>query len=149
MIYLNGDDDCEKCADQARMKEITEKIEEQNKKVSCSLCSTKIGDGNRIVSDEEMKTLSEIMESEGFKSLYQTIAKFSKQLNETILSSEAFMTKMLELYQDLKKMDMLKDNGKVVGKLRDMMNYAQMVEVDAKIMQTTIEMILGKVHGNG
>lgn len=149
MIYLNDDDDCERCADQEHMKEITQNIEEQHKKTSCSLCSTKIGDGNKIASKEEMKTLSEIMESEGFKAMYVTIAKFSKQLNETILSSEAFMTKIFELYQDLKKMDMLKDNGKVVSKLRDMMNYAQMVEVDAKVMQTTIEMILSKVHGHG
>jgi hypothetical protein len=136
-------EDCESCAEKARMSEIIE-----NQK-SCSL-PTKMGesDRNKVVSGEYTKTLLKEDEKEEFRIWYQTIAGWSKQLREALLSSDSYIAKMLEMHKDLKHLDMKKDNGQVVSRLRDMENLAHMAKADAELILKTLEMIEGKVHGN-
>lgn len=143
-------EDCEKCAEEARMQEIAQSLEKE-KKTSCALCSDKLieSDRNKVVSGEYTKSLLKEDDREGFKVWYETIARFSQQLRDSLLSSESFIARMTAIHKELKHFDMKKDNGQVVSKIQDMENLAKMAKVDMELIIRTLELIEGKIHGNG
>jgi hypothetical protein len=142
-------EECERCAEQKRMEEITQSLEKEKK--SCALCNGKIepDDRNKVVSGEYTKSLLKEDDREEFKVWYETIARFSQQLREALLSSESFISRMIAIHKELKHFDMVKDNGEVVSKLQDMKNLAQMSKTDMELIIKTLELIESKVHGNG
>lgn len=143
-------EDCERCAEEKRNEEIMASLEKE-KKTSCTLCSSKIteDDRNKVVSGEYTKSLLKEDDREEFKVWYETIARFSQQLRDSLLSSDSFIARMIEIHNDLKHYDMKKDNGQVVRRIQDMENLAKMAKVDMDLIIRTLELIEGKVHGNG
>ena len=130
------------------MEEIHQSIERHGN--SCSLCSKKIepDDRNKVVSSEYKKSLLKEDDREAFTAWYEAIARYSQQLRESLLSSESFVRRMLDIHKELHNLDLKKDNGTVVGKLQDMLNLAKMAGTDMKLIEQTLEQIEEKVHGN-
>lgn len=137
---------CEKCEEQERIRKVMGSLDEQT---SCPISSSKIDNRNKVVSGEEAKSLMKEDEREQFKIWYETISRFSKQIRDALLSSESFVKQMRDIHNDLRNLDMKKDNGEVVRKLRDMEDLARMAESDVALILKTLELIEGKVHGNG
>lgn len=137
---------CEKCEEQERIRKVMGSLDEQT---SCPISSSKIDNRNKVVSGEEAKSLMKEDEREQFKIWYETISRFSKQIRDALLSSESFVKQMRDIHNNLRNLDMKKDNGEVVRKLRDMEDLARMAESDVALILKTLELIEGKVHGNG
>lgn len=150
MKVIDLAEDCERCADEKRNEEIMASLEKE-KKTSCTLCSSKIteDDRNKVVSGEYTKSLLKENDREDFKVWYETITRFSQQLRDSLLSSDSFIARMIEIHNNLKHYDMKKDNGQVVRMIQDMENLAKMAKVDMELIIRTLELIEGKVHGNG
>jgi len=144
-------EDCEKCAEQARMKQIAQSFQKSpEEKTSCTLCNGKIepDDRNKVVSGEYTKSLLKEDDKEDLYAFREAIKRYNDQLKEALLGSESFIERMVAIHRDLPHYDMKKDSGIIVGKLKDMQGLAMMAKTNMMLIEKTLEMIEGKVHGN-
>ena len=133
------------------MKQIAQSFQKSpEEKTSCTLCNGKIepDDRNKVVSGEYTKSLLKEDDKEDLYAFREAIKRYNDQLKEALLGSESFIERMVAIHRDLPHYDMKKDSGIIVGKLKDMQGLAMMAKTNMMLIEKTLEMIEGKVHGN-
>lgn len=115
--------DCEACEERKKQEEILNRINGNGKKEY------------------------EILQQDNFKEWYNNVSRFSKQLKECLLSGESYNSKMVELFNELKELDLAKDKEKIINIISTILDYARMQEVTINVTKKTAEMLIGQIHG--
>jgi len=119
---------CERCEERGEQETILAGMEELRKKETSCLSSKNVDDPQ-------------------FKEFYDFAKNYSKQLKDCLLSGVSFQERMLKLYDELKGCDMVRDHGKIVRIIREILDIARMQETNASVTKKTAEMLEERMSG--
>jgi hypothetical protein len=128
--------DCERCQERDEQEAIMKSFDAQKKNEESS-CSCAVKPAEKV----------DLTEDPQFRVYYNFVASFSKQLKDCLLSGVSFQERMLKLYDELKCCDMVRDHGKIVRIIREILDIARMQETNASVTKKTAEMLEERMSG--